>query len=408
MPAARKPSTSASRHVVEDPLEAQLGAGAAARSAGGLGQPDLVGELLALEGDRPRRGRPARRRCWSTARWRLAGRRPPSGRSIARVPRSVALRRRTAGRSAGRAGARRPGVARSGRCRAPSPRSRPSVGSSRSCGTNRSRPQSSAFSSSRSSWSSGVRRAAQLLARRRRCPATAITSSRAVAAGDADGGDAEPGHLGDALGDQLQGVARGRVRPARRPVGRSRSAGSVVSRASALRPWSAAPCTLHRSRRVPDRVARRRVAANGSPVAVAPLDSAPCPREQPAQGRRRPADGGPRPAGPGTPGRLRRLRRLGAGRGRRQADLLRPLRPAAPRPGVRRHRGQQRPPDPGLQGHGPGLPGLRRDHPRVAARATSPSGTPATPPPARAPGRTPSRRSGPPPTARSRWATTAT
>ena len=84
------------------------------------------------------------------------------------------------------------------------------------------------------------------------------------------------------------------------------------------------------------------------------------------QGRRRPADRGPRPPGPGPAGRLRRLRRLGSGRGRRQAHLLRPLRAAAPRPGVGRHRGQQRPPDPGLQGHGPGLAGLRRVHARVA------------------------------------------
>ena len=44
----------------------------------------------------------------------------------------------------------------------------------------------------------------------------------------------------------------------------------------------------------------------------------------------------------------------------RQADLLRALRPAAPRPGVGRHRGQRRVADRGLQGHGPRLPGLRR------------------------------------------------
>ena len=63
---------------------------------------------------------------------------------------------------------------------------------------------------------------------------------------------------------------------------------------------------------------------------------------------------------------LRRLRGLGPRRGRRQAHLLRPLRAPAPRPGVGRHRGQQRPPDPGLQGHGAGLAGLRRDHARLA------------------------------------------
>ena len=122
---------------------------------------------------------------------------------------------------------------------------------------------------------------------------------------------------------------------------------------------------------------------------------------------RRSAQRRPRPPGPGPPGRLRRLRRLGARRGRRQADLLRPLRAPAPRPGVGRDRGEQRSPDPGLQGHGPGLAGLRRDHPRLAqgpprdrARRYSTTG--------RASGRTRSRRSAPPPTARSRWATTAT
>ena len=78
------------------------------------------------------------------------------------------------------------------------------------------------------------------------------------------------------------------------------------------------------------------------------------------QGRRRTADAGARPAGPGTSGRLWRVRGLGPGRGRREADVLRPVRPPAPRPGVGRHRGQQRPADPRLQGHGPGLAGLRR------------------------------------------------
>ena len=52
--------------------------------------------------------------------------------------------------------------------------------------------------------------------------------------------------------------------------------------------------------------------------------------------------------------------------------------------------------DRGLQGHGPGLPGLRRADAGSPARATSRSATPATPPPAPAPGRTPSRRSAPP------------
>ena len=68
------------------------------------------------------------------------------------------------------------------------------------------------------------------------------------------------------------------------------------------------------------------------------------------------------PGEKGPAGRLRRLRCLGPRRRGRQAHLLRALRAAAPRPGVGRHRGQQRLADPGLQGHGPGLPGLRRAH----------------------------------------------
>ena len=112
-------------------------------------------------------------------------------------------------------------------------------------------------------------------------------------------------------------------------------------------------------------------------------------------------DGSPRPAPrrEGPPGRLRRLRRLGrAGRGRgRQAHLLRPLRPAAPRPGVGRHRGQQRLADPRLQGHGPGLPGLRRGVTSSSLRGHLAVGhTPLLHDRRRASGRTPSRRSGPP------------
>src|SRR5690625_1478837 len=85
--------------------------------------------------------------------------------------------------------------------------------------------------------------------------------------------------------------------------------------------------------------------------------------------RRRTAQPRPAPRGEATPGRVRSVRCLGTGRGGRAAHLLRHLRPAAPRPGVRRHRGQQRPPDPRLQGHGAGLPGLRRPHTVGPARA---------------------------------------
>ena len=84
--------------------------------------------------------------------------------------------------------------------------------------------------------------------------------------------------------------------------------------------------------------------------------------------RRRPAEPRPRPPRTRTPGRLRGVRRLGARRGGGQAHLLRPLRPPAPRAGVRRHRGQQRLPDHGLQGHGPGVPGVRRDDAQLPDR----------------------------------------
>ena len=78
--------------------------------------------------------------------------------------------RRTAGRSAGRAGARRPGVVDRLDVGDPAP-GLAGAGSSRSCGTNRSRPQSSAFVELlRASRSTGVRGALELGAGLRRCP----------------------------------------------------------------------------------------------------------------------------------------------------------------------------------------------------------------------------------------------
>ncbi len=85
---------------------------------------------------------------------------------------------------------------------------------------------------------------------------------------------------------------------------------------------------------------------------------------------RRPAHRGPRPPRPGPAGRVRGLRGLGPRGGRGQAHVLRALRAAAPRPGVRGHRGQQRTPDPRLQGHGPGVAGVRRDHAGLPERAS--------------------------------------
>ena len=105
------------------------------------------------------------------------------------------------------------------------------------------------------------------------------------------------------------------------------------------------------------------------------------------RGRLRPARG------------VRRLRCLGARRGRRQAHLLRAVRAAAPRPGGRRHRRLRRPAHRGLQGPRPGQPGLRRAGAVLAARAPRRRPLSATPPPAPPPGRTPSRPSAPPPPA---------
>ena len=70
-----------------------------------------------------------------------------------------------------------------------------------------------------------------------------------------------------------------------------------------------------------------------------------------------------------APRGMRRLRGLGARRGGRQAQLLRPLRAAAPRPGGRRHRRRRRVADRRLQGPRPGLPGLRRADAVLAERA---------------------------------------
>ena len=85
-----------------------------------------------------------------------------------------------------------------------------------------------------------------------------------------------------------------------------------------------------------------------------------------------------------------------AGRRGRQAHLLRALRPAAPRPGVRRHRGQRRPSHPRLQGHGPGLAGLRRGHARAACTGHIAIGHTRYSTTGASTGRTPSRRSAPP------------
>ena len=124
--------------------------------------------------------------------------------------------------------------------------------------------------------------------------------------------------------------------------------------------------------------------------------------------RRRTTDPRPAPRREGPPGRLRRLRCLGPGRRGRQAHLLRPLRPAAPRAGVGRHRDQRRLADARLQGHGAGLPGLRRAlarslHGHLAVghcRYSTTGGSHL--------GERPAHPRRPRPAARSRWPTTAT
>ena len=84
--------------------------------------------------------------------------------------------RRTAARSAGRAGARRRGAS-IGSMSGTQPQVSPADGSSRSCGTNRSRPQSSALASSSSSRSTGRAGALELGSRLRRCRRRRPTSS---------------------------------------------------------------------------------------------------------------------------------------------------------------------------------------------------------------------------------------
>ena len=98
--------------------------------------------------------------------------------------------------------------------------------------------------------------------------------------------------------------------------------------------------------------------------------------------RRRPPSRGPiRTTGSDTDDRfheecgLRHLRPRQRGR----LDLLRPLRPPAPRAGGGRHRRAQRREDPGPSGTRPGLRHLPRDDPRARWTATWGSGTTATP-----------------------------
>ena len=159
--------------VGDDPVQAQLGTGAADDPARGLGHPDLVGERLALEGDDDGPagllGVPFEHRPLRLAGPASVDRQVHGQRAAERRP-----RRRTAARSAGPAGARRPASRRSGSMSGTQPHVSPAEASSRSCGTNRSRPQSSAFAISASSRSTGVRVPVSC-SRASSLPATAIT-----------------------------------------------------------------------------------------------------------------------------------------------------------------------------------------------------------------------------------------
>ena len=75
---------------------------------------------------------------------------------------------------------------------------------------------------------------------------------------------------------------------------------------------------------------------------------------------------------------MRCLRGLRARKAGGQPHVRRPLRPAAPGPGVGRHGGERRRHRHRRQGHGPGRHRLRRAHPLGPARAISPSATPGT------------------------------
>ncbi len=160
--------------VGEHAVEAELGTGGADDPPGRLGEPDLLRERLPLEGgdhgaagllgvrlEDAALGRVGALAVRRAGRWRASrGARPPC---------------RAAARSGGRAGATRRGR-RSASTSGTQPQVSPAVGSSRSCGTNRSRPHSSAFSISVISWSTGVRRPWSSI-RASSLPATAITSS---------------------------------------------------------------------------------------------------------------------------------------------------------------------------------------------------------------------------------------
>ena len=145
----RRGSPRAARPAVgDDPVEAQLGGRLAHDPAGGLGHPHLLGQRLALEGhDHGAAGLLGVR--VEDRALRLARPAAVDGQVHGEGAAQRARRRRRAARSAGPAGARRR-ASSIGSMSGTQPQSSPASGSRRSCGTKRSRPQSSAFASSSS------------------------------------------------------------------------------------------------------------------------------------------------------------------------------------------------------------------------------------------------------------------
>ena len=216
--------------VGEDAVEAELGAGRADDLAGGLGEPHLLGQRLALQrGDHGAAGLLGVR--LEHAALRLVGALAVDGQVDGERPAQHAVS------SVSGAKSRSSGCQASGSSigvtSGTQPQVSPALGSRRSCGTNRSRPQWSAFSISAIRVSMGRTAALEL--------DPGLVAARdgrdlelAVLAGHADRGHAEPREVGHAFGNQLEGVTRG-------PVGPDRSDGRQLVCGFPRHQWLAPP-----------------------------------------------------------------------------------------------------------------------------------------------------------------------
>ena len=274
--------------VGEDPLQAEL----AALALRTISRAASASRTWSASASRSRAVTTARPACSAYrlehAALRLA-RAPAVGRAgrSTSVPRSVALVVVAAGRSAGPAGARRR-ARRAASTSGTQPQVSPTPGSRRSCGTKRSRPHSSAFSISAHQPVDRGAGAQQLVA------GLVAAGDRhhlelAVVADHADRGDAEAGELGDALGDSLQRVARGRVGPGGPVPAAAIGCSARVSarhRRLVVRPVVVAHVTWHHGLRWRSGHirSRRRVPPNGSAPRPRPLDSGRAPPQQPRKG----------------------------------------------------------------------------------------------------------------------------